>query len=78
VSLNKEVMLWVHSISPNPIFARNLFDGQTKELLAFANIERGKKAGMVFDRQHRSTSLANAGWDDASAYIDGQMADDRK
>jgi hypothetical protein len=57
---------------------RVLYDGQTKEMLASAQIERGKKSGMVFDKQHRATSLANAGWDDAGAYIDAMMADDRK
>jgi hypothetical protein len=40
---------------------RVLYDGQTKEMLAWALIERGKKGGMVFDKQHRSTSLVNSG-----------------
>jgi hypothetical protein len=57
---------------------RVLYDGQTKEMLASAQIERGKKSGMVFDKQHRATTLTNAGWDDAGAYIDAMMADDRK
>jgi hypothetical protein len=57
---------------------RVLYDGQTKEMLAFARIEKGKKVGMVFDKQHRTTNLDNAGWDDANAYIDTMMADDRK
>jgi hypothetical protein len=57
---------------------RVLYDGQMKEMLAYALIERGKKAGMVFDKQHRTTSLDNAGWDDASAYIDAMMTDEWK
>lgn len=57
---------------------RTLYDGQTKELLAFAKIQKGQKVGMVFDRQHGIGDLKNAGWDDASAYIDERMADDRK
>lgn len=57
---------------------RVLYDGQTKEMLAFSRIEKGTKSGNVFDRQHQATSLQNAGWDDANAYIDEMMADDRK
>jgi hypothetical protein len=57
---------------------RVLYDGQTKEMLAYAQIERDKKHGMVFDKQHQKTSWDNAGWDDASAYIDAMMTDDRK
>jgi hypothetical protein len=58
---------------------RVLYDGQTEEMLAFTKIEKGnKKAGMVFDKQHGIGDLKNAGWDDASAYIDKMMADDRK
>jgi hypothetical protein len=57
---------------------RTLFDGQTREILAFAKTEKGQKAGMVFDRQHQSTGLTNAGWDDANAYIDKMMTADRR
>ena len=56
---------------------RTLYDGQTKEMLAFAKIEKDKKVGMVFDKQHRTTSLDNAGWDDATKYIDEMMTEDR-
>jgi hypothetical protein len=31
---------------------RNLYDGQTNELLAFSGKEKGQKRGMVFDSQH--------------------------
>ena len=65
--------------SPDLYINRNLFDGQTKELLAFARIEKGQKVGMVFDRQHViKYNLKNAGWDDASEYIDERMIEDRK
>jgi hypothetical protein len=57
--------------------SRVLYDGQTKEMLAYARIERGTKSGNVFDQQHWSTSAENAGWDDAIAYIKEKMAGDR-
>jgi hypothetical protein len=56
---------------------RFLYDGQTKELLAFAEIKNGKKSGRVFDLNHRNTTFENGGWDDASDYIYRMMADDR-
>ena len=55
-----------------------LYDGQTKELLAFAQIQDGKKSGRVFDLDHRTTSFENSGWDDASEYIYAMMTDDRR
>jgi hypothetical protein len=57
---------------------RVLYDGQTNEMLAFAEIHNGKKGGKVFDQQHRTTNLDDAGWDDASEYIDQMMAEGRK
>lgn len=57
---------------------RVLFDGQTKEMLAFARIQKGQKVGMVYDKQYRRTTPDNAGWDDAISYIDAMMADDRR
>ena len=63
---------------PTDYQRRVLYDGQTNEMLAFAEIHNGKKGGKVFDQQHRTTNLANAGWDDASEYIDQMMAEDRK
>ncbi len=59
-------------------FAQYLYDGQTREMLAFAQIQNGKKSGKVFDLHHRTTSFENAGWDDASEYIYAMMADDRR
>jgi hypothetical protein len=58
-------------------FGRFLYDGDTRELLAFAQIEGGKKSGRVFDLDHRTRTFENDGWDDASAYIYQIMADDR-
>jgi hypothetical protein len=57
-------------------FGRYLYDGQTKEMLAFAQIQNGKKSGRVFDMYHRTKSFENAGWDDASEYIHSMMTDD--
>jgi len=59
-------------------FGRYLYDGATRELLAFAQIQSGKKSGRVYDLQHRTTSFENAGWDDASEYISVKMMDDRR
>jgi hypothetical protein len=59
-------------------FAQYLYDGQTREMLAFAEIQNGKKSGKVFDLHHRTTSFENAGWDDASEYIYTMMAGDRR
>jgi len=57
-------------------FGQYLYDGQTREMLAFAQIQNGKKSGRVFDLLHRTTSFENAGWDDASEYISAMMKDD--
>ena len=59
-------------------FGQYLYDGQTKEMLAFTQIQNGKKSGKVFDLHHRTTSFENAGWDDASEYIYTMMASDRQ
>ena len=58
-------------------FAQYLYDGRTREMLAFAEIQNGKKSGKVFDLYHHTTSFENAGWDDASQYIYIMMAGDR-
>jgi hypothetical protein len=55
---------------------RFLYDGETKELLAMAQIEDGRKSGRVFDLNHGTTTFANDGWDDANDYIHEMMADD--
>jgi hypothetical protein len=59
-------------------FGQYLYDGETRELLAFAQIQNGKKSGKVFDLQHPTKSFENAGWDDASEYIYTMMAGDRR
>ncbi len=56
---------------------RFLYDGRTRELLAFAQVKNGKKTGRVFDLSHRTTTFENSGWDDASEYIYRMMAGDR-
>jgi hypothetical protein len=63
---------------PMKIFSQYLFDGQTGEMLASLKVENGQKSGTVFDRNHQTTTYANAGWDDAQDYINAMMADDRK
>jgi hypothetical protein len=77
------VELMVHKISPkneiDDYVNRTIYDAQTKELLAFAKIEKGKRVGMIFDPQHGVADVSkNLGWDDANAYIDEMMLDDRK
>jgi hypothetical protein len=59
-------------------FGQYLYDGGTRELLAFAQIQNGKKSGKVFDLRHPTTSFENAGWDDASEYIYTMMAGDQR
>jgi hypothetical protein len=63
---------------PLSYVGRSLYDGQTGEMLAIAQIKKGKKWGMVYDRSHQAKTLADAGWDDASEYINATMADDRR
>jgi hypothetical protein len=55
---------------------RYLYDGLTKELLAYADIKNGKKSGRVYDLNHRTISFENSGFDDAIEYIYGMMAED--
>jgi hypothetical protein len=67
-----------HAINPKEYLTIFLYDGQTKEILAYGKIEKGNRNGAVFDSQHKATSSTNAGWDDAKQYIDQMMAEDRK
>jgi hypothetical protein len=57
---------------------RQIYDVQVDDLLAFAQIQDGKKSGMVFDHQYRPTTDRGVGWDDATEYIDQMIAEDRK
>jgi hypothetical protein len=67
----------INPARPGDYMNRSLYDGQTKELLAFARIEKGQKVGMIFDKQRSADPSKNLGWDDASAYIDEKMFADR-
>ena len=50
-----------------------VYDGQTDDVLAYAAIENGKKVGMVFDPDVNRRE----GWDDANAYMDARMHQQR-
>lgn len=52
---------------------RFLYDGDTGELLAFAETRDGHKSGRVFDLSHPTTTFENSGWDDAVDYIAAMM-----
>lgn len=54
--------------SPQFYHTRALYDGQTRELLATAQIKNGKKAGMVFKGDTHPM-----GFDDVIVYIDNKM-----
>jgi hypothetical protein len=74
-----EIFEWkrIGATSEIEIQSRNVYDAQTDDLLAFANIKNGKKVGMV-DPDHRAITDANLGWDDADAYMDEKMRARRK
>jgi hypothetical protein len=75
------VQIYKHTFVREPPFDRellDLYDAQTDSLLAFANIENGKKVGMVFNKKQRKTASKNRGWDDAVAYMDEMLAGNRK
>jgi hypothetical protein len=73
------VELTVQIADPSkPLYVhRYLFDGQTEEMLASTKIEKGERSGIVFDRQHQTKDYSDGGWDDATAYIDKVMANDK-
>ncbi len=74
-----EVFDHYKTVGPKPIHMQQhqIYDAQVDELLAFAQIEDGKKVGMVFEKGHIRKSDTNLGWDDADAYIDEMMTDKR-
>jgi hypothetical protein len=72
------VQITTQTIGPNKSTGVDLYDGQTEDLLAFIKIDKGGKAGVVFDWRHTPKSLTNAGWDDTKDYMDQIMAEDRK
>ena len=56
---------------------RYLFDGQTGEMLAAAMIEKAERSGKVYDRTYIQQIGNDAGFANATKYIDDRMADDR-
>jgi hypothetical protein len=71
-----ELTVQTMDLSKADYFARYLFDGQTNEMLAALRNEKGKRWGMVYDRNHKGGSLTNAGFDDASGYINKMMSNE--
>ena len=67
-------------------FTTQLYDGQTRQMLAFASVEHGKKVGVVFVAQlpgehikgPREVPANDAGYTDAKEFINKAMEDDRK
>lgn len=55
------------------MYIRQVYDGQTDDLLANAQMKNGEKAGTVFDHGHRRTTDNNLGFDDANTYMDEKM-----
>ena len=52
------------------VFVRYLFDGQTGEMLAWAESNTGKKVGKIFD-----PTAARDGYDPANAFMDSLMSE---
>ena len=67
--------LVARTVADGSYFNRGLYDLQTGELLAFAQIEKGKKVGMVFNRV--SNYRDDTGFSDSNEYIDKIMQEDR-
>jgi hypothetical protein len=69
----------IHTPVSDYLGRRYLYDGQTRELLAFAEIigtpSEGKKSGMVFAG---TGERIDNGYEAACLFIDKMMADDRK
>lgn len=59
---------------PLTYLSQTLYDGQTKEILAFARTEDGKNSGMVFVP---AANPANDFFANATAFINKMMEDDR-
>jgi hypothetical protein len=69
---------YVELTAGSALLGRSLYDGQTKELLAYTINNNGHRSGEIHDRQHQTTRPEqNFGWDNATAYIDKMMAEDR-
>lgn len=48
---------------------REIYDGQTDELLAVTSDDNNEKLGMVFDQNRKMANDKNQGYDDADAYM---------
>jgi len=70
--------LTADTTNPLPVMTQYLYDGQTGEILAVAQTRKGVEWSFVNDQGHQAKTLAHAGWDDASEYINAMMADDQK
>jgi hypothetical protein len=53
-----------------------LFDGRTRQQIAFTRIEGGNKLGMIFDPKHSEKLGADKGFSDATDYIRQKMTDE--
>jgi hypothetical protein len=65
-------------IKPRENYGINLYDGQTREMLAFAQVKHGEKVGMVSGTTMRDTTEADAGFAEAMEFINKAMENDRK
>ena len=54
-------------------YVRQLYDGQTNNLLGYVRIYRGLKIGAVYDPDYKSLADNNLGFDNANAYMDQKM-----
>ena len=54
-------------------YVRQLYDGQTNNLLGYVRINRGLKIGAVYDPDYKSLADNNLGFDNANAYMDQKM-----
>lgn len=59
------------------MYVRQIYDGLTDDLLAYAQIQNGKKMGLIFDGAHVADVGKNLGWDDADNYITNMMKEER-
>jgi hypothetical protein len=54
-------------------YVREIYDGQTNDLLGYVRINMGVKIGVVYDPEHQRAPENNLGFDDANAYMDEKM-----
>jgi hypothetical protein len=80
------VQLTVMSAKPGD-YTTDLYDGQTREMLAFASVEHGEKVGVVFvpqntfdkpGRKLMGTTNTDAGFTEAREFINKAMEDNRR